>query len=181
MVVPSTQHGRTGPWAYHGERKGAWRPASLALPVIPATAGSRAAKGVARKPSAKEHEMGWTIFPHISQDDLIEKLIAPKSYESEGHICRRQTQEYSLVHEQGSEILWTVQRTLQDSKPFETHIACFLIEGTGCKSISESEHPYYYSCPPEYLDMAPPACPEWRSKVRRFHAIHAIEQAEVPA
>jgi hypothetical protein len=31
-------------------------------------------------------------------------------------------------------------------------------------------HPYYYSCPLRYLDMAPVQSFEWRERVHRFHA-----------
>jgi hypothetical protein len=114
----------------------------------------------------------------MSQDDLIDKLIAAKSHASPSGICRRQTQAYSLVHEHGADVLWAVQRTSQNAQPFETHIACFLIEGSGYKGMDECEHPYYYSCPVEYLDLAPQACAEWRARVRRYHA---IEHADVVA
>lgn len=38
------------------------------------------------------------------------------------------------------------------------------------KPLSESCHPYYYSCPLGYLDMVPVANPEWREAVRKYHA-----------
>ncbi|MDR0779314.1 MAG: hypothetical protein LBF16_01270 [Pseudomonadales bacterium] len=158
---PRAQFGRTGP-------KG----------PIPAPAAPGPPRGRPVNHPQRRVEMGWTIFPHMPQEQLIEKLIASKSHEVNEGICRRQTQAYSLACEQGTEILWAVQRTSLNSKPFETHIACFLIEGSGYKWLSECEHPYYYSCPPEYLDLAPQACPEWRAKVRRYHA---IQQAEVSA
>lgn len=37
------------------------------------------------------------------------------------------------------------------------------------KSITESEHPYYYDCPIEFLNMVPRQCQEWRDKVIAFH------------
>jgi hypothetical protein len=119
----------------------------------------------------KEFEMGWTVFSGLSQDDLIEKLIASKTYLSEGQTLRRETLAHRLVHEQGVQVLWAVQRVSKNAIPQETYIACFLIEGSGYKDLAESMYPYYFSCPPEYLHMAPEVCPEWRQKVRRCYAI----------
>lgn len=38
------------------------------------------------------------------------------------------------------------------------------------KPLSESCHPYYYSCPLGYLDMVPVANAAWREEVRKYHA-----------
>jgi hypothetical protein len=38
--------------------------------------------------------------------------------------------------------------------------------------MEETSHPYQYSCPISYLDMAPEKCAEWREKVREYHAKH---------
>jgi hypothetical protein len=43
----------------------------------------------------------------------------------------------------------------------------------GSKSLDERSHPYYYSCPLGYLEMVPEECPEWRAKVRAYHAKRA--------
>jgi len=40
----------------------------------------------------------------------------------------------------------------------------------GYKSMDETVHPFYYSCPLKFLKMVPEACPEWRVKVRKWHA-----------
>ena len=54
------------------------------------------------------------------------------------------------------------------------YIGCHLLESSGgdwgYKSLDESVHPYYYSCPLRYLDMAPVQSSEWRERVHRFHA-----------
>jgi hypothetical protein len=57
----------------------------------------------------------------------------------------------------------------------ENFICCTLLGsepgfGWGCKHITESMGPAYYSCPLSYLDMAPVRSPEWREQVRRYHA-----------
>jgi hypothetical protein len=54
------------------------------------------------------------------------------------------------------------------------YIGCHLLESSGgewgYKSLDESVHPYYYSCPLRYLDMAPVRSSEWREGVRAYHA-----------
>jgi hypothetical protein len=58
------------------------------------------------------------------------------------------------------------------------YIGCHLLESAGLewgyKSLDESVHPYYYSCPLRYLDMAPVQSPAWRERVHRFHAGRAV-------
>ena len=58
------------------------------------------------------------------------------------------------------------------------YIGCHLLESSGgdwgYKSLDESVHPYYYSCPLRYLDMAPVQSSEWRERVHRFHAGRAV-------
>ena len=52
-------------------------------------------------------------------------------------------------------------------------IRCDLLEGShngwGYKGRDESMHPYYYSCPLEYLEIAPDVSPGWRKRVREHH------------
>src|SRR5690606_13477279 len=54
-----------------------------------------------------------------------------------------------------------------------TFIRCDLLQGSdgewGHKPLDESMHPYYYSCPLRYLDMAPVQSAEWREGVRIHH------------
>jgi hypothetical protein len=63
----------------------------------------------------------------------------------------------------------------RDLAPGESrrYIQCDLLKGGGngwgYKSMDESMHPYYYSCPLSYLDLAPEQCAEWRQKVREYH------------
>jgi len=47
----------------------------------------------------------------------------------------------------------------------------------GYNDYSEVEHPYHYSCPLKFLKLAPERCPEWRAKVREWHA----EKRKIPA
>ena len=66
---------------------------------------------------------------------------------------------------------WTVVRT-PEREPF---IVLFLLRsdrhyGWGYKDMDESMHPYYYTCPEKFLDIAPERCEEWRDKVLEYHA-----------
>lgn len=38
-------------------------------------------------------------------------------------------------------------------------------------------HPYYYSCPLSYLDLAPEQSAEWRAGVRAYHARRRTSKA----
>ena len=54
------------------------------------------------------------------------------------------------------------------------YIRCDLLEGSGrqwgYKPMDESMHPFYYSCPLSYLDLAPEQSAQWRAGVRAYHA-----------
>src|SRR3546814_16245151 len=54
------------------------------------------------------------------------------------------------------------------------YIRCDLLECSGgqwgYKPLDESMHPYYYSCPLSYLDLAPEQSADWRAGVRAYHA-----------
>jgi hypothetical protein len=56
----------------------------------------------------------------------------------------------------------------------ERYIGCDLLRkhpghGWGYKDLTESMHPYYYTCPLSYLETVPVACEEWREQVREYH------------
>lgn len=58
---------------------------------------------------------------------------------------------------------------------FGKHIHCNIMSKVsggdwGYKPLSEASSPVYYSCPLKYLDMVPEENPEWRQKVREYHA-----------
>ena len=84
------------------------------------------------------------------------------------------------------DVLWTVVRVTAKQAGVMglaagesvCYIGCHLLESSGgdwgYKSLDESVHPYYYSCPLRYLDMAPVQSSEWRERVHRFHAGRAV-------
>jgi hypothetical protein len=60
-------------------------------------------------------------------------------------------------------------------------IALFLMQRQGgdwgYKDMEESMHPFYYTCPKSFLDMAPVKCQEWRDKVNAYHAKRGVKLA----
>ena len=61
------------------------------------------------------------------------------------------------------------------------YIRCDLLERSGgqwgYKPLDESMHPYYYTCPLSYLDLAPEQSADWRAGVRAFHTRRRIPTA----
>jgi hypothetical protein len=116
--------------------------------------------------------MGWT-FVRLTRDQLIRELTATEDNER----SRIEVIDHTLVNN----VLWTVVRITAKQAgvlglaPGEstTLIGCHLLESEGrewgYKSLGEAEHPYYYSCPLRYLDMAPQLCATWRARVHAFH------------
>ena len=54
------------------------------------------------------------------------------------------------------------------TSPFATSAAFKQIAAAA--SGDESMHPYYYTCPLSYLDLAPEQSADWRAGVRAYHA-----------
>lgn len=120
--------------------------------------------------------MGWT-FGHSTKQGLIKHLTMAQAGETRTWDCVAHC--YRGNSYRG--VLWTVQTVTVNAthEIVSTFIGCYLLsynrsQGTtycwGYKDMCESMHPYYYSCPLGYLEMAPEECPEWRAKVRAYHA-----------
>lgn len=118
--------------------------------------------------------MGWSFSPQ-SRSELIAELIAP----CENERVRREI----IAHALRGNVLWSVAEVTAKAEgayrglaPGQSvrFIRCHLLEGSaggwGCKALDESMHPYYYSCPLSYLDMAPEQSEAWRAGVRTYHA-----------
>ena len=79
-----------------------------------------------------------------------------------------------LRHCTSGNVLWSVwgPRGVDKPEPDQCFIECNLMQRFGYewgyKSFGESEHPYQYSCPPAYLEMAAPRSESWRNKVRIY-------------
>ena len=111
--------------------------------------------------------MGWLFTAGLSRSDLIRERT--KSWEYKGASGR------CLAHACVGNVLWMVCEIRKPESQVDRFIECDLMApkrgyGWGYKDMTESMHPYYYSCPLAYLDMAPVACEEWRVEVRKYHA-----------
>ena len=117
--------------------------------------------------------MGW-YFARQSRDQLIRELIEPQESE--------RARSEVIAHALRSNVLWSVVRvTAKHAGVLDlavgestTFIRCDLLQSSrgewGHKPLDESMHPYYYSCPLRYLDLAPVRSAEWREGVRAYHA-----------
>lgn len=116
--------------------------------------------------------MGW-YFSRQTRDQLIRELTTPKASE--------QARSEVIAHALRGNVLWSVVRvTPKQAGAFDleeaestTFIRCDLLKGSGgewgYKPLDESMHPYYYSCPLAYLEMAPVRSEAWREGVRAYH------------
>jgi hypothetical protein len=113
--------------------------------------------------------MGW-LFTSRTQSELIAKRT--KLHETERFRIE------VIAHTLCDDVLWSVvemtdKNDLVPDQPTR-YIRCDLLgkheDQWGYKSLDESMHPYYYSCPLIYLDMAPEQSREWRKGVRAYHA-----------
>ncbi|MDR3214557.1 MAG: hypothetical protein LBT71_11660 [Azoarcus sp.] len=119
--------------------------------------------------------MGWTFMP-VSREELIQRLIAPK----DGEELHAET----IDHDVQDRMLWSVERlTARQKTSFlaagqsGNFIVCYLLDthrdNWGYKALEESMHPFEYSCPLPFLDLAPEQCPAWRRGVRKFHELYS--------
>jgi hypothetical protein len=117
--------------------------------------------------------MGWTYF-HLSREKLISRLTAPRD---EGRLVVE-----TLARDVQADLLWSVERITARQKTASLEagqsgnfIALYLLEDYcgdwGYKALEESMHPFYYSCPLAFLDLAPERCPDWRQGVRKYHQL----------
>lgn len=124
--------------------------------------------------------MGWT-YSKTTRAELIRELIQLHDTDA----GRYETVAHTLCEN----VLWAVVRiTAKRAGTFNLDvgqstsvIACYLLDRDGSswgyKSLGEETHPYYYSCPLAYLDMAPEQSAEWRARVREHHARESRESA----
>ena len=118
--------------------------------------------------------MGWYFSPQ-SRSELIAELIAPQETE--------RASVKVIAHALRGNVLWSVAQVTakaegvhRDLTPGQSlcTIRCDLLERSGgqwgYKPLDESMHPYYYSCPLSYLNLAPEQSADWRAGVRAYHA-----------
>lgn len=123
--------------------------------------------------------MGW-YFSRQTRDQLIRELIDPQESE--------RARSEVIAHAVRGNVLWSVVRVTAKQAGVlnlaagesTTYIRCDLLQRSGdewgYKPMDESMHPYYYSCPLRYLDMAPMRSAEWREGVRAYHAQRRMQR-----
>lgn len=110
--------------------------------------------------------MGWWYTRGASKKDVIADLTKTFATANGGEsVC--------LAHKCAGNCLWYVRKD-----PSGTWIGLSLLGsskdcGWGSKDMDEGMHPYYYSCPLKYLELAPVKCEKWREGVRAYHAKRA--------
>lgn len=113
--------------------------------------------------------MGWDFTHNADKFDIIQNLIRRK--ENKSGLWE------TIDHAVRGNVLWMIEQyTDKDLGNKDVYIVCALLKnqpgyGWGYKDMTESQHPYYYSCPLMYLDfVSKVTCQEWRDKVRQYHA-----------
>jgi hypothetical protein len=130
--------------------------------------------------------MGWTYpYDTPTRKDVIRDRIEGETGTWKGRPVKRICERHCYRGSVHRGVLWTVWRIkdAETDEVIDSFIGCDLLHysrskdygsGWGYKDMCESSGPYYYSCPLSYLDMVPmpdsPYAPEWREKVRAYHA-----------
>ena len=114
--------------------------------------------------------MGYLFFTHAKDKTaFVEECITElkRHYEVSDHSLR------------GNQLWMIVKR--QDKEPI---IALYLLASQGgCwgyTDMAEEDHPYYYSCPLNFLKKVPVMNQSWRDKVKEFHAQKAASRTARP-
>lgn len=131
--------------------------------------------------------MGWYYdFSHDKRRFLIEDRIRTwnNKDDTEGktdHYFITETLKHCYRGNSFSGVLWSVKESKKfdrkNDELLETSrwICCDLLRWCnvdkcwGHKPMEESMHPYYYSCPLGYLELAPVENEEWRKNVKKYH------------
>lgn len=127
--------------------------------------------------------MGWLFKTGYSRHDLIaDQTKGWERIKENGTIVKSTCLAHCYRGGIFSGVLWSVwERTFvkdgQQIEPTQRWIICDLlrcVQGEwGYKSMEESMHPFYYSCPLKYLDLVPieqfGGHAEWRELVGQYH------------
>ena len=130
--------------------------------------------------------MGWLFKEGYSRKQLIAERIEGWEHTTDtGVLVVSKCLAHCYRGGVFSGVLWSVWERNTFTKdgqllqPTERWIACDLLRyernyGWGYKPMSETMHPYYYSCPLSYLDIVPVerygGHEKWREGVRLYHA-----------
>jgi len=125
--------------------------------------------------------MGWFFSPQSRSELIAELLEAQDNARASSQV---------IAHTLRGNVLWSVVEVTAkvdgvhpDLAPGQSirYIRCDLLQRNGnewgYKPLDESMHPYYYTCPLRYLEMAPEQSREWRERVRAYHARRQLTNA----
>jgi hypothetical protein len=129
--------------------------------------------------------MGWTFSRKATKQSIIDERLAPWDVTTRaederwtGKAAGTRSQSVVLAFRCVGNSLWTVRETTvttpEGKVTTEKWIGLNLLEadcnGWGWKSMDEAMGPYDWTCPVEFLDMAPQPegefCAKWRSAIR---------------
>lgn len=117
--------------------------------------------------------MGW-YYGCTSRRAQIQELTAESA---SWRTLRKFTSGNTLwvVHELKQDVPSTAEgATAPAMAAGKRFIGCYLMQRAGkndwgYKPLEESMHPYYYTCPLAFLELAPVECQAWRDGVRAHH------------
>jgi hypothetical protein len=102
--------------------------------------------------------MGWTT-EQAPRMDVVANHKGPYTASSGNR--------YECVeHHQTRQEDWFLFRKTTPTGESTLFIEVMVWDGGSHKEMGAIEHPYYYACPVEWLDMVPVENEEWRVKVR---------------
>ena len=104
--------------------------------------------------------MGWDFIQGANQEEVIADRIQERGNKLLNH---------KVTDEGECGVVWTVWETPSGHRFIGCDVLAEDDGNWGYKDMIEEEHPYYYSCPLEFLDLAPEASKDWRVLVRQYH------------
>lgn len=114
--------------------------------------------------------MGWDSQKAATPDSIRAALVETRTWDAgesgEGTVT-------SLASHEHGTIFWQVIEYTYTKGDPTRHIRCTIIEGNSHKVLTAEMHPYYYSCPLEFLDRVPVESEKWRAGVHEWHEWHA--------
>lgn len=127
--------------------------------------------------------MGW-YYQDSSRKTLINQLT--KEYKN-GTMVRKCIK-HCYRGNPGRGVLWSVWNLIDENsgKVVDEWIGCDIMQYNsgqwGYKPLSESMHPYYYSCPLSYFKLVPRGNDEWRKLVLdRYRTRRQSKEKPCPA
>jgi hypothetical protein len=109
--------------------------------------------------------MGW-FYPSsvCSRRELLDLIFSECDCPSRRYCC--------------GNVCWILRQPVDSESWIECHLMRRVDGRWGYKSLAEADGPFYYSCPPVFLDSAPVVDPEWREGVRLYWKRRAAKRAE---